>query len=122
MLLRNVWRFGVIGLLLAVASNPASSREGETSMLVIRVAMSPELSIRDQHIDLTILKSFVLSANRLPDVAPCKLSLPFQIEYVFGEFAVTVRHPKPKRMREQLSGIPHAQQWDRIKHLPFVSV
>jgi hypothetical protein len=26
---------------------------------------------------------------------------------------------KPKRLREELSGIPHAQQWDHVKDLPF---
>ncbi len=26
---------------------------------------------------------------------------------------------KPKRLREQLSKIPHAQQWDHVKDLPF---
>lgn len=29
---------------------------------------------------------------------------------------------KPNRIREQLSGVPHARQWDEIKHLPFVRV
>lgn len=29
---------------------------------------------------------------------------------------------KPKRLREQLSGIPHERQWDEIKDLPFVTV
>ena len=29
---------------------------------------------------------------------------------------------KPKKLREKLSGIPHARQWDEIKHLPFVAV
>lgn len=29
---------------------------------------------------------------------------------------------KPKKLREQLSGISHAQQWDSVKHLPFVRV
>ena len=29
---------------------------------------------------------------------------------------------KPKRMRAALSGIPHEGQWDKIKHLPFVTV
>jgi len=29
---------------------------------------------------------------------------------------------KPKAARAQLSGIPHEGQWDKIKHLPFVTV
>jgi hypothetical protein len=29
---------------------------------------------------------------------------------------------KPKRLRQQLSGIPHDQQWQSVKHLPFVEV
>ena len=29
---------------------------------------------------------------------------------------------KPKKLREQLSGIPHERQWDEIKHLPFETV
>jgi hypothetical protein len=29
---------------------------------------------------------------------------------------------KPKRLREQFSGIPHEKQWDEVKHLPFMSV
>lgn len=29
---------------------------------------------------------------------------------------------KPKKLREQLSGVPYERQWDEIKHLPFVSV
>jgi hypothetical protein len=29
---------------------------------------------------------------------------------------------KPKKRREQLSGIPHAKQWDEVKHMPFVAV
>ena len=29
---------------------------------------------------------------------------------------------KPKKLREQLSGIPHEQQWQHIKHLPFIAV
>jgi hypothetical protein len=29
---------------------------------------------------------------------------------------------KPKRSREQLSGIPHERQWDAVKHLPFEQV
>jgi hypothetical protein len=29
---------------------------------------------------------------------------------------------KPNRIREQLSGVPHARQWDEIRHLPFVRV
>lgn len=29
---------------------------------------------------------------------------------------------KPKKLRERLSGIPHKDQWEKIKHLPFVAV
>jgi hypothetical protein len=29
---------------------------------------------------------------------------------------------KPKQLRALLSGVPHEQQWDHIKHLPFVTV
>jgi hypothetical protein len=29
---------------------------------------------------------------------------------------------KPKTTRAECSGIPHEQQWDEIKHLPFVKV
>lgn len=29
---------------------------------------------------------------------------------------------KPKAMRERLSGIPHADQWQHVKHLPFVII
>ena len=29
---------------------------------------------------------------------------------------------KPNTMRAQRSGIPHEKQWDKIKHLPFVTV
>ena len=29
---------------------------------------------------------------------------------------------KPKKMREQLSGIPHEAQWDYVKDMPFVRV
>jgi hypothetical protein len=29
---------------------------------------------------------------------------------------------RPKRLREQLSGIPHERQWDEIKDLPFVTI
>ena len=29
---------------------------------------------------------------------------------------------KPKRLRAQMSGIPHERQWDEIKHLPFMTV
>jgi hypothetical protein len=29
---------------------------------------------------------------------------------------------KPKKLRSQLSGIPHEAQWDYVKHLPFVTV
>ncbi|MBV9064270.1 MAG: hypothetical protein JO004_00690 [Methylobacteriaceae bacterium] len=29
---------------------------------------------------------------------------------------------KPKAMREQISGIPHKNQWAHVKHLPFVSI
>jgi len=29
---------------------------------------------------------------------------------------------KPKRLREELWGIPHDQQWDHVKHLPFERV
>jgi hypothetical protein len=29
---------------------------------------------------------------------------------------------KPKTLREKLSGVPPEKQWDRIKHLPFISV
>lgn len=29
---------------------------------------------------------------------------------------------KPKTMRAERSGIPHERQWDKIKHLPFVTV
>jgi hypothetical protein len=33
-----------------------------------------------------------------------------------------VEHWKPKKFREQFSGIPHKKQWDEVKHLPFISV
>ncbi|OAF14654.1 hypothetical protein AYJ54_41990 [Bradyrhizobium centrolobii] len=29
---------------------------------------------------------------------------------------------KPNKLRQQLSGIPHDQQWQSVKHLPFVAV
>jgi hypothetical protein len=29
---------------------------------------------------------------------------------------------KPKTMRAERSGIPHEKQWDKIKHLPFITV
>jgi hypothetical protein len=34
----------------------------------------------------------------------------------------SAEHWKPKRFREQFSGIPRQKRWDEVKHLPFVAV
>lgn len=72
-------RFGLFLMMLALTSPSASSRESGSSMLVFSVAMSPDVSFREEQINQTILKSVVLQASRLPDVAPCELHRPFQI-------------------------------------------
>jgi hypothetical protein len=92
MLLKNFRRLVVIILLLVLTGRPASSQNGETSTLSVRLAMSPDISIREQHINQTILRSLVLRARQFPDVAPCDLHDLFQIDFAFGEFGLGVRH------------------------------
>ncbi|WP_340672447.1 hypothetical protein [Bradyrhizobium ottawaense] len=96
---------GVIGILLALASLPASSQEVKTSILGIHAVRSPELSLFDQHINQKILDRLLLNARRLPDVAPCDLSQPYQSVYVFGDFALTVRHFDPAVHLKCLRGV-----------------
>jgi len=119
-----VWtgrRFGLICLLLVLSSPLASSREGGSSMLVIDVAMSPDVSFREQQINQTILKSLVLEARQLPDVTPCGLSHPFQIVYRFGEFAVSVRHPYASMQVKCLRGVLRYLLHDDIVESDFVA-
>jgi len=121
MLVRNLRRLGIISAMLAVASFPASSREGETSILGIHLAMSPELSFREQHINQTILNSLLLEASRVPDVAQCGLSHPYQVDYVFGDFAVTVRHINPAMHVKCLRGVVRYLLRDDIAEADFIA-
>lgn len=90
-------------------------------MLLIHVATSPEISLREQHINQTILSSLLLVAGRIPDVAPCGLSRPFQIEYAFGEFAVSVRHFNPAMHVKCLRGVVRYLLHEEIAEADFVS-
>jgi hypothetical protein len=121
MLIRNLRRLAVIGVLLALASNPALSREGGTSILGIHLATSPELSLREQHINQSILNSLLLAARRLPDVAPCQLDHPYQIDYVFGDFAVVVGHLNPAMHVKCLRGVVRYLLREDIAEVDFLA-
>ncbi|MBR0959868.1 hypothetical protein [Bradyrhizobium japonicum] len=117
----NLRGLGVIGILLALASLPASSQEAETRILGIHLAMSPELSLYDQHINQEILDALLLNARRLPDVAPCELSRPYQIDYVFGDFAVTLRHFSPDMLVKCLRGVIRYVLHEDIAEVDFLA-
>lgn len=121
MLIRNFTRIGVVCMSLALASPPGSSHEAETSILGIHLAMSPELSLYEQHINQTILNTLLLNARRLPDVAPCELSHPYQIDYIFGDFAVTVRHFSPAKHVKCLRGVLRYLLHEDIAEVDFLA-
>lgn len=121
MLVWTARQFGLICLLLSLTSPPASSREGGSSMLAVSVAMSPEVSFREQQINETILKSLVLEARRLPDVTPCGLDRPFQVVYRFGEFAVSARHPSAAMQVKCLRGVLRYLLHEDIVEADFVT-
>ncbi|EJN13438.1 hypothetical protein PMI42_03294 [Bradyrhizobium sp. YR681] len=96
MLIRKLACVGLVGMLLALTSRPASSRDGtHDGLLIVSLAMSPEISLREQYINQSILSSMVLGTRRLPDVATCDLHLLIQLEFVFGEFGLAGRHENP---------------------------
>ncbi|WP_441237496.1 hypothetical protein [Bradyrhizobium sp. 930_D9_N1_4] len=119
MLIRNFTRIGAICMSLALASPPVSSQEAETRILGIHLAMSPELSMYDQHIHQEILDALLLNARRLPDVAPCELSRPYQIDYVFGDFAVSARHSNPAMLVKCLGGVVRYVMHEDIAEIDF---
>lgn len=117
----NLRGLGVIGILLTLASLPASSQEAETRILGIHLAMSPELSLYDQHIHQEILDTLLLNARRLPDVAPCELSQPYQIDYVFGDFAVSARHFNSAVLVKCLGGVVRYVMREDISEIDFLA-
>jgi hypothetical protein len=107
---------------LALTSQPASSQEAGTSAILgIHLAMSPELSFYDQHVNQEILRALLLNARRLPDVAPCELSHPYQIDYVFGDFAVTARHYNPAMLEKCLRGVVRYVLHEDIAEVDFLA-
>lgn len=120
-LIENAMRLGLICMVVALTSLSVSSREGGSSMLVFSVAMSSDVSFREQQINQTILQSLVLEAGRLADVAPCGLNRPFQTVYRFGEFAVSVRHPNPAMQVKCLRGVVRYLLHEDIVEADFVA-
>ncbi len=112
----------MVSLLLALTSGSVSSRESDKSMLGIHLEKSPELSFREQHINQIILNSLLsFAAPRLPDVAPCSLSQPFAIDFVFGDFAVTARHLSLARRVKCLRGVVNYLLHENIAEADFVA-
>jgi hypothetical protein len=109
-------------MLLTLASPSASSQEEvKTSILEIHAVRSPELSLFDQHINQRILDSLLLNARRLPDVAPCDLSQPYSSVYVFGDFALTVRHFDPAVHLKCLRGVVRYVLHEDIAEVDFLA-
>jgi hypothetical protein len=87
-----------LALPLGLAAHHASSREGDSSFLEIHLATSPEISLGAQHINQEMLKWLLVTGTRqLPDVARCEVYQLYQIDYMFGDFALAARHVDPTR-------------------------
>ncbi|MCS3726484.1 hypothetical protein [Bradyrhizobium betae] len=106
---------------LALASSPVSSQEAETRILGIHLAMSPELSLYDQRINQKILDALLLYARRSPDVVPCEVHQPYQIDYVFGDFAVAARHSSPVTLVKCLGGVVRYVLQEDITEVAFLA-
>lgn len=111
---------GALGIFTLV-SPPASSQQAETAILGIHLATSPELSLYDQHIHQTILDALLLNARRLPDVAPCNMSHPYQIDYVFGDFAVRARHFSSAALEKCLRGVVRYVLYEDMAEVDFLA-
>jgi hypothetical protein len=121
MLLLSFRRFALIGVLLVLTSLPAASQGGGTSTMVVGFTTSPEISIREQHINQMILRDLVLTARQFPDVAPCDLQRLFQIVFVFGEFGLSVRHDNPAMHVKCLRAVVRYLLQDDIAESDFIA-
>jgi hypothetical protein len=110
----------IIALSLTVGR--ASSREDDTTWLYFQVTTSPEISLREEYINQQILKYLLLYAERLPDVSPCRLSLPIALDFNFGHFAVVAHHLNPARRISCLRGVVRYMLREGIAEADFGAV
>lgn len=109
-------------LALSLSISSASSGEDGTTWLNFQITTSPEISLREEYINQQILEELLLAAGRLPDVRPCRLSLPYAIDFSFGYFGVVAHHLDPVRRIKCLRGVVRYMLREDIEEADFAVV
>lgn len=111
-----------LSLSLSLSMGRASSGEDDATWLDFQITTSPEISLREEYINQQVLEQLLLAAGRLPDVRPCRLSLPFAIDFSFGYFAVIAHHLDPARRISCLRGVVRYMLREDITEADFAAV